>query len=369
MTHTTFVFAGGGSGGHISPGLAVAERLVELKPATRVLFLCSGRDVDRVMLSEAEVCFEPIPGAPFSLRPRGFARFARSFFRSRREARRVLARHVATRVVALGGFVAAPVVAAAHDEGAPVTLLNLDDPPGKANRWIARRSDQVLSAIETPGRPGFAQRITGMPVRRAALATAGPRECRRRLGLDPDMPTLLVTGASQGSMSINALLAVMLQRNTRAFEGWQVLHLTGSADEQSIRGAYAAAGVPAVVRPFVHQMGPAWGAADLAVSRAGASSVAEAWINAAPTIFLPYPYHRDHHQHRNAAPMAAAGGAVIETDHVETGANLRGAGAAIGELMLDEPRRRLMKECLGGHPAPDGADVVARLLLNETAGA
>ncbi len=279
---------------------------------------------------------------------------------------RVLERERVDHVVTLGGFVAPPVVAAAGSR-VPVTLVNLDDPPGKANRWIARRSRHVLSAVEVTRPAGFAERITGMPVRRRALAVAPPDECRRHFGLDPERPTVLVTGASQGARSINGLVAALALEESDLFADWQVLHLSGSADAERVSAAWASAGVQAQVRPFVHEMGPAWGAADLAVSRAGASSVAEAWANAVPTLFLPYPHHRDRHQHRNAQPMADLGGAVIEPDAVEPAANLRRAGRTLGALLRDDTRRRAMRERLRACPAPDAARTIARLLSEDPA--
>lgn len=359
----TFLFAGGGSGGHISPALAICERLVDLDPSAGTLFMCSTRAIDESMLTEARVRFQPMPAAPLSLGPRGMARFARCFVACRRAARKEIRRHRVDRVVAMGGFVAAPVVSAAIASRVPVTLVNLDDPPGKANRWIARRCDQVLSAIELHDRPGFAERVVGMPIRRDARAPGTPPACREALGLDPAVATLLVTGASQGARSINAMVTAVAVANPGLFDGWQVLHLAGNGDDGPVRAAWEAAGVPAVVRPFLHGMGPAWGAADLAVSRAGASSVAEAWANAVPTLFLPYPHHRDGHQQRNAAPMAATGGAIIETDAIDAAANVATAGATLRDLVRDEPRRRSMRAALRARPAPDAAETVARLVL------
>jgi UDP-N-acetylglucosamine--N-acetylmuramyl-(pentapeptide) pyrophosphoryl-undecaprenol N-acetylglucosamine transferase len=364
----TFIFAGGGSGGHLSPGLAVAERLGELDPSARAYFVCSRRDVDRTMLAQARVTFEQIPGSPFSLRPGALVRFAADFVRSRRAARAIIHRLAAQRVVALGGFVAAPVVSAAIGERLPVTLVNLDAPPGRANRLIARHCQQVLTAVPVPEMPHFAQQVVGMPVRRGALAPGPPDACRTELGLDPSAPTLLVTGASQGARSINALLAALVESDAAALNGWQVLHLSGPGDEQRLSRAYTAAGVEALVRPFLHEMGLAWGAADLAVSRAGASSVAEAWANAVPTIFLPYPHHRDRHQERNARPMAEAGGAVLEVDRVDCGENLRGAGAAIRRLLADDARRGAMRSSLCERRTPDAAATIARLLLGQSGG-
>jgi UDP-N-acetylglucosamine--N-acetylmuramyl-(pentapeptide) pyrophosphoryl-undecaprenol N-acetylglucosamine transferase len=361
----TFIFAGGGSGGHLSPGLAIAERLGELDDTARAYFVCSRRDVDRTMLAEARAGFEQLPGSPFSLRPLGLLRFARDFIRSQRAARAVLERTAAEHVVAMGGFIAAPAVAAAAGQRTPVTLVNLDAPPGRANRWIARRCDQVLSAVPVPEMPQFAQHVVGMPVRRAAMAPGPADACRRELGLEPSAPTLLVTGASQGARSINALLGALAEADPTAFSGWQVLHLSGPADEQRLRSAYSAAGVQALVRPFLHGMGAAWGAADLAVSRAGASSVAEAWVNAVPTVFLPYPHHRDRHQQRNAQPMAEAGGAIVEADRPDREENLHRAGAVIRELLRDERRRETMRSSLRRRRAPDAAATIARLLLGQ----
>ena len=359
----TFLFAGGGSGGHISPALAIWERLVELDPSARAIFVCSTRRIDTTMLTEADVNYRPIPAAPLSGRSRGLVRFTRGFIRGRGAARAILRRERIDRVVAMGGFVAAPVVSAAVKQGVPVTLLNLDDPPGKANRWIARRCDHVVSAIEVTDRPGFAERVVGMPIRRAALAPGGQPVCRDRLGLDPGVPTLLVTGASQGARSINTMVTELAAAEPGLLSGWQVLHLAGSGEDGQVRAAWQSAGIRAVVTPFLHVMGPAWGAADLAVSRAGASSVAEAWANAVPTLFLPYPHHRDRHQDRNAQPMVAAGGAVVETDAGDPATNRAGPGVTLRDLIRDEPRRQSMRAALRARPAPDAAGTIARMLL------
>ncbi len=366
MTHpVTFIFAGGGSGGHISPGLAIAERLASLDPGARALFLCSGREVDRLMLTAAGARFQAVPASPPSVRPHDLARFVRNFVATRRAARAVMSRERVGRVVALGGFVAAPIVAEAVRRRVPATLVNLDAPPGKANRWMARRCRPVLSAIEVPQRPGFADRVVGMPVRAAAIAPGGPAHCRAVLGLDPDRPTLLVTGASQGASTLNELVPALAAARPASFDGWHVLHLCGPGACESVRAAYRAAGVRAVVEPFVSRMGLAWGSADCALSRAGASSVAEAWANAVPTIFLPYPHHRDRHQVHNARPMEAVGGALVSTDLLTTSRNLRGAGRELCGLLGEPARRQAMRDGLRLHPPPDGAETIARMLLEE----
>ncbi len=371
MTPRTVLFAGGGSGGHLSPALAVAERLTACDRESRSVFACSSRAIDRTMLSEAAVHFEALHARPFSLHPLGLARFGAGLARAVGEARRLIRREGVTHVVAMGGFVAAPVVLAARLAGVPVTLVNLDAPPGLANRLLRRLCPQVLSAIALPEHRRFAQ-VVGMPIRAAARAPADARTCRGQLGLIPARATLLVTGASQGSRSINALMEAMCRSaDARALSGWQVLHLCGDADGEgaALRDAYAAAGVFAIVQPFSHQMGLCWGSADLALSRAGASSVAEAWANRVPAVFLPYPYHRDQHQLHNARPMVEAGGAVVETDLIDAEANRRGPpGKSLARLLADEPRRRAMQRALREHPAPDGAVAIVETLIRAGSG-
>lgn len=362
-------FAGGGSGGHLSPGLAIAERLAELDPSVRAVFYCSQRPVDASMLVEAGAQYEPIPASGLSLRPAALARFLIDHRRGRGVAMRLMQDRRPDRVVALGGFVAAPIVSAARRIGVPVTLMNLDRRPGKANQWMARRCaagrDEVLSAVETPGRPEFAREVTGMPVRRGAMATDDPATCRAALGLAAERRTMLVTGASQGAGSINALMMALAERDPQQFDGWQVYHLAGEGAVERVSAAYEKAGIAARVAAFEHAMGRAWGAADLAISRAGASSVAEAAANAVPTVFLPYPYHRDAHQRANAEPMESIGGAVVLDDAVDPAANVASAGAVVLDLMGDPGRIDRMREALVSHRPADAAMAVARRLLEQ----
>lgn len=370
----TYVFAGGGTGGHLYPGLAIAEELSRAAtargaPAPRCVFLCSRRPIDASILRAEGAIFEPLDAAPFSLRPAAFLRFARAWPGSVAGARRALEREAAAaggaanlRVAAMGGFVAAPVVAAARALRIPVALVNLDAVPGKANRWIARRAALTLSATGASDRapPGW----TRIPpiVRAGALPRGSPDDCRRRLGLREGVRTLFVSGGSQGATSINALLARLVTANPSAFAGWQVFHQTGEKGADMAREAYAGAGVSAVVVPFCSAIGDAWGAADLAVARCGAGTVGEVWASATPTVFLPYPYHRDEHQRWNAAPLEAAGGAVIERDLIDPERNAGGAGATTVRLLTDASARDAMRAALRALGPADGASRAAAAL-------
>ncbi len=362
----TVAFAGGGSGGHLSPGLAIAERMVEIVPGVRPVFLCSTRAIDAQMLGDARVPFRPIPAEGLAKSPRGVLRFVRGYVKGVLEARRVLREEGVEHVVSLGGFVTGPVTQAARMLRIPITLVNLDATPGRANRVVARRAQRVVSACETPGLPKFAEAIVGMPLRRSAVAQAGRAACRGELGLDPVRPTLLVTGASQGASSLNAFMVAFALAHRDLLKDWQVLHLAGPRGTPSaaeLDAAYARAGVKALVLPFLNEMGLAWGAAELALSRAGANSVAEAEANRVPTVFVPYPYHADLHQEANAKPLVDSGAAVLAYDRLDVTKNLESIGRPLEALMADGRLRDAMEEKLRARPHADAAEVIARTVL------
>lgn len=371
----TFIFAGGGSGGHLYPALAIIGQLQALHAGARARIVCSDRAIDAKVLADSPVPWGPIPAKPLGLRPKALGRFVWNWGGAVRASREIIrterrANPAGVHVVAMGGFVAAPFVQAAHVEKAPITMVNLDAVPGKANRLIAWRvghRGHVFTGF--PVAADFAKAWTAVPpiVREAAKPPGDQRACRARLGLDPARPVLMITGGSQGAGSINDLLTTLARQHAAAFNGWQILHQTGSQQHAaSAMEAYKQAGVPAVVVEFCREMGLWWGAAELAVSRAGAGNVAEAWAAGVPTVFMPYPYHRDNHQARNAALLVDAGAAVCPTDRVSVAANLNagGPGEVILDLLAKAERRAALRGALGRLGPADGALRIARALLS-----
>ena len=346
-------FAGGGSGGHLVPAMAIAERLATEAPGLDALVLCSQRPIDHEWLERAGLAHTPLAAVPFRRSPVGLLRFLRSHRRAVAEAVAALRDHRSELLVAVGGFASVPGVAAARRLGIPVLLVNLDARPGRANRFIAGRADRVVSAVPVGDDPRFAE-IVGPPVRRAAIAARSPAESRRELGLEPDRPTLLVTGASHGAASVNRFMAAWVAASREDLQGWQVLHLTGGGTA-ALQAAYAAAGVSAVVRASLESMGLAWGAATLAISRAGANSVAEIERNAVPSVLVPYPHHRDRHQWRNAESLEQAGVAVIAEDRIDPRENVASIGAACRNLIRDPAAVEAMRRGLRERPHLDGA--------------
>lgn len=368
------VFAGGGSGGHLFPALAIAERLDEVAPGAQSLFLCSQRRIDHSVLSSAGVDFIPLPAQPMTWRPfpKALVRFATGWTKSvHRTVSELHQRSTAMRptaVALMGGFVAAPVARAARKCAVPAVLVNLDVTPGKANRLIARFASRIVSAVPCPNHPKFSRTVMGMPIRRKAVASDPPAVCRARLHLDPHKPTLLITGASQGAGTFNRLLMDLVGIEPRRFDGWQVLHLTGELEFEDVAGAYAQAGVDAKVMPFCTDMAAVWGSADLALSRCGASSVAEALANRVPTLFSPYPWHSDQHQRLNAIEYVKAGKAWMVDDAIDPRENMDTMGVYLTELMGDHAAREAIRTRLSQAPQPNAALAIARLLCNEATG-
>lgn len=359
----TYVFAGGGTGGHIYPALAIREHLLTLDSEARTLFLCSKRPIDSTILVGEQVDFEIIPAEPFMVSPARMLRFVTAWPAAVGKARSILEScrsRGAVVVAAMGGFVAAPIVQAARRLRLPVVLVNLDSVPGKANRIIARDAQQILDAGRSGALKG-AREIRPI-VRRSTLRTKSADECRAALGLDPALPTLFVTGGSQGATSINAMFRWLLANGASLFGGWQVFHQSGAADEAVLQRAYDDAGVSARVVALCRDMGAAWGAAELAVSRCGAGAVAEVWANAVPTVFLPYPHHKDQHQRLNALPLERSGAAIILDELPSTEQSASALRPILESLMKNEGRRQSLRASLHSLGPADGAESAALAL-------
>jgi len=356
MTTPTVILAGGGSGGHIFPNVAIAERLRDRFPNLRAIHLVSERAVDRAIADARSLDARPLPASPLAFSPRGLARFAAGWGPSLRAARTIIqdARtHGPVALVASGGFVSAPAVAAARAERIWSCLVNLDASLGKANRLGARFTPHrfVVAGVAPRGWTAIT------PVVRAAFdALPDQAAARTALGLDPARPTLLVTGGSQGAASITRGLAAALRDLPGALAGWQALHQAGPEHEAELADAYERAGADATIRPFLERMPEAWAAATLAVARGGAGTIAEAWASRTPVIVLPYPHHRDAHQAANARPLEAVGAAVIVPDRVDPARTAPDLARALREALA---RADAMTAAAGSLPAARGAAAVA----------
>ena len=373
-----YIFAGGGTGGHLQPGLAVLAELQAVQPGARVVFACSDRPIDRRVLDDQPCGIVPQPARPLPRRPREAWGFLRAWRASRRLARRLLRDLRPAAVLGLGGFAAGPVVCQAARRGVPVGLLNPDAVPGKANRHLARRADAIFTQFEATAeyfRPSDRAKVRGVgcPVR-PGLADGDRGEAMAAFGLDPGRKTLLVLGGSQGARSINQAVAALLAggRLQSFVDAWQVLHIVGPGQEpageqssivnrqSSTAGASAAsaAGPPVTRLKYCRRMVLAYAAADLAVCRGGAVTVAELAATGTPAVVLPYPYHADRQQRLNAEPLEKAGGAVILDDRIDPAANAAALAAVLPALLADVDR---LAEVAAAARAPARANAAAEV--------
>ena len=364
-----YLFAGGGTGGHIYPALAIIEQLQSLDPSAHCELLVSDRPNDRAILDPLNIPFAPIPAKPFGSRPKAILKFIPSWGPSVRQTRETIRRlaqsHDRVVVIAMGGFVAAPAARAGHCQSCPVILVNLDAVPGKANELIARKAHAIYSACDIDGHSSW----TRVPpiVRDSTVEQIEPSEARTRFDLDPNTNTLLITGGSTGAQSLNRFLAAFVRAHPDALKGWQIIHQTGKKIEDDelneLRATYRDANINAWVEHYIDDMGAAYAAADLGIGRCGAGTVAECWGAHLPSIFFPYPYHADQHQLHNAKPLIEAGGAIVCTDHIDPEKNIAAHAQAIANLLDDDDRRKAMRAALQSLGDPDGASQIAQALI------
>jgi len=359
-----FVIAGGGTGGHLYPGLAVAESLRALQPDFEVSVFGTARPIDRKLceLRRYELVAQEV--RPFPGRIHQWPGFLAAWFRSVQAARRRFEQRLPAVVLGLGGYAAGPPITAAARMGVPTALFNPDAVPGRANRRLAPRVDSVFVQWDAT-REHFPKardvRCTGCPIRRDFLAVRRP-EAVRLLKLDPARHTLLVTGASQGARSIN-LAVLELMELWRVAKEWQIVHLTGDADFEACRGKYQAAGVTARVVAYTEQMATCMAAADLVISRAGASTLAEVTAMGLPSVLMPYPFDRHKHQNANADVLEQAGAAVVVADGNDPVENARRLLPILRDLMKSPERRRRMSQSAQALGRTDAADVIAGQLF------
>jgi UDP-N-acetylglucosamine--N-acetylmuramyl-(pentapeptide) pyrophosphoryl-undecaprenol N-acetylglucosamine transferase len=369
----------GGTGGHLFPGLAVAEQLRQR--GCDVALLISPKDVDQQAVKgelARRAAAGAEPAAPFDiftlpavgLQNRNYFSFAGSFLKSLFAAKKAFRPRRPQAVLAMGGFTSAPPVLVAKELGVKTFLHESNTIPGRANRYLARFVDEAFVGFaETAARLKKARKVTatGTPVRPqfTRLSDTAREDAARRLGLDARRPVILVVGGSQGASGLNAMVLSALPSLAR--KNWQWLHLTGANDFEKVKAAYAAVGVTAVVKPFLAEMDLALGVAAAAVSRAGASSLAELAALRLPALLVPYPTAADNHQFFNADAYARSGAARILE---QKGATPEQVAGMLAELMEKDSVRAPMCAALDRWHAPKAAaDIAAQILRQVQAGA
>jgi UDP-N-acetylglucosamine--N-acetylmuramyl-(pentapeptide) pyrophosphoryl-undecaprenol N-acetylglucosamine transferase len=352
------VIACGGTGGHLFPGVAVGEQL--LLRGCDVTLLVSPKEVDQHAVTSAlgmKVATLPAVGMT-----RGkLLQFAAGFWNSYRAAKQLFRERPPQAVLAMGGFTSAPPVLAGRACGAATFLHESNTIPGKANRWLAHFVDQAFVGFPTAaGRLHHTNILcTGTPVR-PQFQPAEPDSCRMALGLAPERPVMLVMGGSQGAHGINDLVLQALPALLKASPELQFIHLTGPSDVVKVQSGYDALKAKAVVRPFLTEMELALGAANVSVSRAGASSLAELAAMQLPSILVPYPTAADNHQLHNANAFVETGAALLLEQKGATGETL---ASLVLRLLKDKPVHTAMSKALDRWHHANAAELIAERMI------
>jgi UDP-N-acetylglucosamine--N-acetylmuramyl-(pentapeptide) pyrophosphoryl-undecaprenol N-acetylglucosamine transferase len=332
------VIACGGTGGHLFPGIAVAEVLRDR--GHEVILLVSEKEIDALALSgRTNFRFEKLPtvGLPSPFSP-AILGFIRRFYESLSLCRSIYRKFKPQVVLGMGGFTSTAPVLAGRIRGVSTFIHESNAIPGKANRLTARMVRAVMLGFKecAPFFPKARTEVTGTPIR-TELKPLDRQVARQRLGLRTDLPTLLVMGGSQGASGINQAIIKSLPFLHGA--PLQVIHLSGARDERLVADNYGREKIPAYISAFHHRMEEVYSAADLLVARAGAASLAEFAAFSLPSILIPFPYAADDHQTRNAEIYARAQAAVLVKESEITGELL---ARKIRELIESPERIRNM---------------------------
>ena len=335
------LIAGGGTGGHVYPGLAIAEEWVRRHPDTEVVFVGTDRGLEATAVPRAGYRLRTIAARGFPRRLGfGLVKAVFALVASLGQTWRILGEESPRVVVVTGGYVSGPVGLLAKLRGIPVVVQEQNSVPGATNRWLSLVAAEVhISFLES--RHFFRRRdhlkVTGNPIRRSLLRQdrAGAYEALR---LDPGKRTLLVFGGSRGAASVNKAMGAALPRLARV-PRLQVLWQTGSDDAEWAARETSRLPIAVRVMPYVERMEMAYAVADLAVCRAGAMTIAELTACGVPAILVPYPHATHDHQTENAKGLVDRGAAEMIPD-----ASLQGDDLArrIDALLRDEPRLRRM---------------------------
>ncbi|PWF80596.1 undecaprenyldiphospho-muramoylpentapeptide beta-N-acetylglucosaminyltransferase [Kocuria rosea] len=355
------LLAGGGTAGHVSPLLAVAAALREQAPAARLTAVGTASGMETRLVPQAGLELELVDRVPLPRRPSvDLVRLPGRLLGAVRQAGEILDRVRPDVVLGVGGYVCTPVYLAAARRGLPIVVHEANARPGLANRVGARWARTVAAAF--PGTPLRGAVTVGMPMRReiSHLDRETLRaEARRSFGLDPDLPTVVVTGGSSGALAMNRTVAGVV--GEVAARGYQLLHVTGRG-KQLTRDDGAPLSAPGYVQvEYVDGMERVYAAADLLVARAGAATVSEVAAVGLPAVFVPLPVGNGE-QALNAASLVAAGAAQLVADDAFTPDWYR---RNVHPLLADPGRLAAMAAASRAHGVRDADTVLARMILEE----
>jgi len=351
------VITGGGTGGHLFPGIALATGLQERLDGCRVLFIGTPRQLDKQALAGYDFKQETIQC--MGLKGMGWLHRLRSVVQlpaATLEAGRILKKFAPQLVFGVGGYVTGPVLLAARLRSIPVCIHEQNSVPGLANRMLSLIADRIFLSLPCRHRfPRGRTMLVGNPVRKEILAAADAPP--RRTG---EEKIIFILGGSQGAHRVNMLMIDAAENLIREYPRVRFIHQTGRADADAVRARYQAMGAEAEVSDFFRDMAQLYARADLAVSRAGATTLAELAVMGVPALLIPYPYAADDHQRTNALHYEAGGGAVMLPEQELSGGRLAGE---IVKLMRTPATLEGMSVKMKKMARPDAAERIIEACL------
>ena len=354
------IVACGGTGGHLFPGIAVAEERQER--GHRCLVLISEKKIDALAVKGHEhLKFETVEAIamPRIYSPKMIP-FAFKMWKTLRRCRSIIRDFKADAVLGMGGFTSLPPVWAGKKNGAKTFIHDSNAIPGRANKLTARFTDIVCVGMKecAPRFKGSKTRVTGTPVRTSLKDPLVRNEARKQFGFDdPSIEyVLLVMGGSQGAQGINRAVASAFSELPGQLG---VIHLTGPDGFEETKKTYGETGGRVHVAPFCHEMNAAYSASNIAVARSGASSLTELAHYAIPSILVPYPFAADDHQTRNAEVFTKAGAAVlVPQDQFDTGK----IASILQDWLSNSVKRQGLRDSAHRLATPDAAQKICGLI-------
>ncbi len=352
-----FIITGGGTGGHVFPGIAVAKELMK-NPEVVVLFVGKKNGPEEKWVPEAGLLFEGIPASGFPRRPSWkYITFGYDFFAGLKQARELVASFKPDAVFSTGGYVSVPVSLVAASRGIPVGLLEPNVIPGLGAKFSSRFSRKIFVGFEETLKnfgKGRAQ-WTGIPVREEIRAAERSRALEN-FKLFPGFKNVLMMGGSQGARLLNQIMADAILFLGEGGHRVQVLMMTGTADYRRTVDQLEKCPIRMVVRPFFGNIQEAYAVADLVVARSGALTCAEVVSRGLPALFIPYP-HASGHQEKNARALEAAGAAVVILEK-ELGEEM--LSRTLIALLSAEEKLKTMGQAAALLAKPEAARQIAR---------
>ncbi|HEY0985284.1 undecaprenyldiphospho-muramoylpentapeptide beta-N-acetylglucosaminyltransferase [Schlesneria sp.] len=366
----TILFAGGGTGGHLFPGIAVAEQLRQRSPSRRLIFIGSNRPIEVSIAADHHLEHRMLPVESLAVLKRNPVRFLWRNWQAWRSAQALLKELRPAAVIGLGGYASAPLVYAASRQRIPVVLLEQNAIPGRTTRGLSRYANQVcLSFAEAQSYLPRARRVTvtGNPVRAEIARLHHPAEDHADTVVSP-VDTgrhLLILGGSQGADSLNAAVLKAVAALREPLANWQIDHQTGPRDVEVARQTYAQLGLKAEVSSFFREMPALYERASLVISRAGATTLAELACAGKPVVLLPYPHAADAHQHANAKVFVDREAALlVEHAHSSDETALQ-LSRNLEKLIRDPYLRHRMGNAALSLAHPDAAAAIADVIAAE----